>query len=326
MKFRPASVAALIALPITMPATATRLRTSASTRRSPKITTSAAQAPDSTPATAIRRPCQSPWIRRPEVHDAVVSISTTKAATVHGTARIPRSSRAITLSWTAARTTTTIGNQPSPILAHRPRPTVRPVIASRPAPNPAYDAIPCTASSSPTRPTLNRVTASRRALAALTGCRPPRARGLRRRRPPRPLPVLARVLAARRPRVREPSCGTRRTAGDGGTSSARRPTSSTRTRPAVWSSADAAHWEVVRLDPGRRLLRRPRDPRLGGLQPRSGRGARREAGRRPRDAAHGDLAGAQRRVAGGGPGFLRAVRRGEGRPGEPAERRPATAG
>ena len=144
LKLRPARVAALIALPITMPAIATMLRTSGWARRSPKMTISAAIAPDSTPATAIRRPCQSSLIRLPEVHDAVVSISSTNAATVHGTARIPRSSSATMLSWTAARTTTTSGNHPSPTRAQRPRATVRPVSVSRPAPKPAYDAIPCT--------------------------------------------------------------------------------------------------------------------------------------------------------------------------------------
>ena len=123
-------------LPITIPATATRSRTSTSTSRSPRITTSA--------VTAIRRPCHSSEIRRAEVHDAVVIISSTNAATVAGTARIPFSSRATTLSCTAARTTTTIGNQPSPIRAHRARATVSPVIVSSPAANPAYDAIPCT--------------------------------------------------------------------------------------------------------------------------------------------------------------------------------------
>ena len=76
----------------------------------------------------------------------MVSISTMNATTVLGNDRIPFSSRATTLSCTAARTTTTIGNQPSPTRAQVARATVSPVSVSRPAANPVYDAIPCTPS------------------------------------------------------------------------------------------------------------------------------------------------------------------------------------
>ena len=52
--------------------------------------------------------------------DAVVSISRTKPATVHGTLRMPRSSSAITLSWTTARRIAHSGNSRSPMPAHQP--------------------------------------------------------------------------------------------------------------------------------------------------------------------------------------------------------------
>ena len=48
------------------------------------------------------------------------------------------------VSWTAARTTTTSGNHPSPTRAQWASATVRPVSVSSPAANPTYDAIPCT--------------------------------------------------------------------------------------------------------------------------------------------------------------------------------------
>ena len=280
-------------------------------------------APVSTPATAIRRPCQSPWIRRPEVHDAVVSISTTKAATVHGTARIPRSSRAITLSWTAARTTTTIGNQPSPTRAQRPRATVRPVIASRPAPNPAYDAIPCTAPSSPTRPTPEpgeREPACRgrpggRGLLVLAGCGGGDRAG--------PSPGLARVVAARRP------TGTRAVVRDATYCGGRwyvvgaTATPSAQTRPAVWSSTDA-----------HALARRRASTRAATTTPRarsSARWAAAAAGSRCSARSRAVRTGCRARRPGGSvptgrwwrSRVVRAVRRRQGRARQPPGRRPA---
>src|SRR6478735_5483498 len=61
--------------------------------------------------TAALRPCQSSLSRPDAVTDAVVSISARKATTVQGTARIPRSRRATTLSWTTARASDVNGVQ-----------------------------------------------------------------------------------------------------------------------------------------------------------------------------------------------------------------------
>ena len=71
------------------------------------------------------------------MNDAVLSISSMKAATVHGTARIPRSSSAIRVSWTAARTSAQSGNQRSPVPTHAPSATVADAMTSSPAPNQA---------------------------------------------------------------------------------------------------------------------------------------------------------------------------------------------
>ena len=71
------------------------------------------------------------------MNDAVLSISTTKAATVHGTARMPRSSSAMTVSWTVARASAQSGNQRRPVPTHAPRATVTVEMTSSPAPNQA---------------------------------------------------------------------------------------------------------------------------------------------------------------------------------------------
>ena len=100
-------------------------------------------------------------------------------------------------------------------------------------------------------------------------------------------------------------------------------TPSGETRPAVWSSTDAARWRRAAAGSGRRRLRRSRPARLGRLQPWPDRRGRGQGGRTARNVAHDHVAPASRRVAGRVARAVGAVRRGEGGEGQPAGGRSA---
>ena len=78
------------------------------------------------------------------VIDAVLSISSTKAAAVHGTASTPRSSNATIESWTAARAIAQSGNSRRPVPYQRPSATVAAASTSTRAPNHASFHTSCT--------------------------------------------------------------------------------------------------------------------------------------------------------------------------------------
>ena len=96
-----------------MPPTAMTLRASRGTRPRARTTAVEPIPPARTPATAALRPDHCSRSRNPEVSDAVVSMMTTKATTGAGQVRTPRSTSAMTPSWSVARRTTVRGRMPS---------------------------------------------------------------------------------------------------------------------------------------------------------------------------------------------------------------------